>query len=102
MPRTRGLLVWIGIVDVCKLPSERPYGHLGGRCASQEGPILLTSQSEQESGMACKQPGCPEIVKYVPMIVPGALKKTLSRGPRERTIYLRCLQGHVYPYRVIG
>jgi hypothetical protein len=52
--------------------------------------------------MRCKREGCAEQVVYRPMVVPGALKRTLQREVRERTVYLRCPQGHVHPYRIKG
>jgi hypothetical protein len=52
--------------------------------------------------MPCKREGCNERVSYRPMVVPGALKRTREREVRERTIYLRCAEGHVHPYQVKG
>lgn len=62
----------------------------------------MPEQPENQAPLRCKHDDCDEVVQYVPMVLPGALKRTAVREERERTVYLRCPRGHVHPYRVIG
>lgn len=45
---------------------------------------------------------CTELVHYSPTRVPGALKRLAAGQPRERTVYLRCANGHLHPYTVVA
>ena len=61
------------------------------------------SEPELERGpqsFACKRSGCDKSVEYVPLAVPGALKRTSRPAARRRVVYLRCADGHVHPYEV--
>ena len=62
----------------------------------------MTEQPGIQGPLRCKHDDCDEMVEYVPMVLPGALKRTAVTEVRERTVYLRCPRGHVHPYRVTG